>query len=427
MSLQKTDTIENAREKFIGRVGTAAPEIERVPLDAASGRVLAKDVYAEGDSPSFERAIVDGYAVRAADTVKSAGSDGVSLTLRGSVRIGKAPEFALASGECAYVPTGAMIPDGADAMVMVEDTSAAEGRVALRVAVAVDFGIAHRAEDMKKGQLLLSRGTLLRPCDIGALAANGQAEVFVFAPLRLSIISTGDELVGVRDTPTRAEVRDINTSALSALAGENGYRVVSACVLRDEASVIQNAVLAALEKSDVVIVSGGSSMGEHDLTARVFKEITGEEAIVHGIAVKPGKPTIISHCKKTHTILIGLPGHPVSALMTFTLILSWYYRRVTGQQEALPTPARLSRDTQGTPGRTTLHAVALSIEGNRAIAEPVSGKSGMITTMTRADGFIIIPPQAVPAFAFDEQKAIRSHDIPPPQLLEGTDVLVYRY
>jgi molybdopterin molybdotransferase len=409
MSLQKTDTIESARAKFIERVGNVAPEIETVPLSEALGRILAKDVYAEADIPSFERAIVDGYAVRAAETAKAAGSgDGVSLTLRGSVSIGKAPEVELRSGECAYVPTGGMIPAGADAMVMVEDTVAGGGRVTVRATVAAGFSIAHIGEDMKRGQLLLSRGTLLRPCDIGALAANGMAEIFVFTPLCLTIISTGDELVDVRDAPAEAEVRDINTSALSALASENGYRVVSARVLGDERSLIQNAVQAALEKSDVVIVSGGSSMGEHDLTAGVFKEITGEEAIVHGIAVKPGKPTIISHCKKTGTILIGLPGHPVSAIMTFKLILAWYYRRLTGQREALPVPARLSRGTPGTPGRTTLQAVRLKLEGNRSIAEPVFGRSGMITTMTKADGFIII-------------------DIDTPQLLEGADVLVYRY
>lgn len=418
MSLQKTDSIEGARAKFIARAGHMTPAVERLPLADALGRVLAVDVYAAEDIPSFDRSIVDGYAVRSADMAAAAQTGGF-LRMTEAIAMGEAPKRALESGECAYVPTGAMLPEGADAMVMVEDTARDEaGRVTIRASappwatqgtLAVGAGIARAGEDMKRGGLVLSCGALLRPCDVGALAANGRMEVPVYSLFRLSVISTGDELVepraAPRSPPQGAEVRDVNTSALVALAAGSGYRVASSVVLRDDATAITEAVRGALGASDVVVVSGGSSMGERDLTAEVFKEITGEENIVHGIAVKPGKPTIVAFDARTQTVLMGLPGHPVSAMMTFRLMLAWFYRKLTGQREPFPIPARLCCDAPGTPGRTTLQAVALHLDGTGYKAEPVFGKSGMITTMTRADGFFVIDADAL--------------------ALEGTAVLVY--
>jgi molybdopterin molybdotransferase len=202
-------------------------------------------------------------------------------------------------------------------------------------------------------------------------------------------------------------VRDSNTSALAALASRAGFRVVAASVLGDDRAAIRDALVDALHSSDMAIVSGGSSMGERDLTAEIFEEVAGEGAIVHGIAVKPGRPTILSFEARTRTMLVGLPGHPVSAMTIFSLMPAWLYRKLTGQKEPFPIPARLDAGAQGTRGRTTLHAAALRFDGTGYVATPVAGKSGMISTMTRADGYFVIEADS--------------------SALEGTETTIYPY
>ena len=395
MKLLTVDTIEEARRKLLNcGIARSGLSCERLEIRHALGRVLAEDITAPEDVPSFRRSTVDGYAAISADTAGAGEALPVLLRLVGAVEMGKAAGFGLSRGECAYVPTGGMIPDGADAMVMVEYCEEVDGAGRREIAVyessAVGSHVMRIGEDLRQGEILLRRGAKLRHREIGALAAAGIARVPVYLPLRITVISSGDELVSPNERPALGEVRDINTLALGALARESGYRVVDARVIGDDEKALEEAVREAMEKSDVVALSGGSSQGAKDFTAKVFSGIADPGVFTRGLAVKPGKPTILGYDSKTDTVLAGLPGHPVSALMVFRILFSWLARQLTGQKEPSPIPARITCNLANSPGRTCYQPVALHPGEGGYLAEPVFGKAGMITSLTKADGYIVI-------------------------------------
>jgi molybdopterin molybdotransferase len=289
-----------------------------------------------------------------------------------------------------------MIPEGSNAVVMAEyaePAGSAPGRqpdVAVYEAVAVGAGVAEAGEDCRRGELLLRRGALIRSQEAGALAAAGITSIRVFAPLRLSLISTGDELVAPEENPRPGEIRDINTRALKALAVKRGYCAARTQVLPDDEGRIEAALGEALASSDVAVISGGSSQGEKDFTAAVIDRVTKAGVFTHGLAVKPGKPTILGWDEENKTLIAGLPGHPVSAMMVFEILLAWLADKLFGKPVPFPVPARVSCNVPGSPGRTVLQPVILRLEDSGFFAEPVFGKSGMIMTLTRADGYIVI-------------------------------------
>ena len=399
MKLFTVDTIDDAREKLLKACGHPTSPLlktKTISLDELSsyantaGRVLAEDIYTACDIPAFRRSTVDGYAVVAVDTAAAGESIPVFLRQTGAVSMGKAADVTVHPGECAYVPTGGMIPDGADAVVMVEYAESTGDNVAVYEAVAPGAGVAELGEDLTKGALLLPKGKALRAQEIGTFAAVGIITVPVFAPLTLTLISTGDELVPPQQNPRLGEVRDINTHALGALAVRRGYDVLAAHVLPDDEERLETAVREAMTASNVVAVSGGSSQGEKDLTAKIIGRIAKPGVFTHGLAVKPGKPTILGWDEESKTIITGLPGHPVSAMMVFEIILGWLIDTLFNKPLPFTVPARISCNIPGSPGRTLLLPVILRNEGESYIAEPVFGKAGMIVTLTRADGYIII-------------------------------------
>ena len=396
MKLLKVDTIEEAREKLIRCVKPWPLKTENITLAAiaimsgSAARVLAGDLHASSGIPGFRRATVDGYAVLAQDTAAAGESIPVFLKQAGTVQMGKPAGFSIKSGECAYVPTGGMLPEGADAVVMVEYCEAAAGNIAVYDAAAAGAGMAEAGEDVKKGGLLLRRGALIRPQEAGALAAAGITKVPVFVPPKLFIISTGDELVPPDQEPGPGEIRDINTSALRALASKRGYQVVMSRVLTDDEEHLKTTVAEAMGSSDVVIISGGSSQGEKDMTAAIIDGEAEPGVFTHGLALKPGKPTILGWDEESKTLLAGLPGHPVSAMLVFELLLGWLVDRLFGRAPPFPIPALLSCNVPGSPGKTVCQPVILKYNENACYAEPVFGKSGMITTLTQADGYFII-------------------------------------
>jgi molybdopterin molybdotransferase len=290
-----------------------------------------------------------------------------------------------------------MIPPGADAVVMVEYTESFGGNVAVSDSVAVGSGVALAGEDVRKGDLLLRRGTLIRPQEAGALAAVGVTSFKAFAPPKLKIISTGDEIVPPDSNPLPGEIRDVNTYALKALACKLGYNVVSARVLPDDDERLYAAVKEASAVSDVVVISGGSSQGEKDNTARVINRASRPGVFTHGLALKPGKPTILGWDGESQTLFAGLPGHPVAAVMVFHLLLGWLLDKFLCRRAPFAIPAKISCNVPGSPGRAlclpvTLHPEDDAFSAGKCAysAEPIFGKSGMITTLTRACGFIII-------------------------------------
>ena len=376
MKLLTVDTLDEAREKTMQRVKSRPLESEMIFPDQALGRILAADLCAVSDIPGFRRSIVDGYAVVAADTAAAGEAIPVFLKEAGSVSMGKPAGFSIRSGECAYVPTGAMLPNGADAVVMVEYAEKAGGNIAVYEAAAPGAGMVEADEDLRKGECLLRRGTLIRPQEAGALAAAGITELPVFAPLSMALISTGDELIPPEQEPRSGEIRDINTQALKALASKQGYRVVSAQVLPDDEERLEAALREALIASDVAVISGGSSQGEKDASARVINKIAKPGVFTHGLSLKPGKPTILGWDEESQTLLAGLPGHPVAAMVVFELIFGWLSDKLfcRSRPSAFPVPARISCNVPGSPGRTVCLPVILHAEGTSCSAEPVFGK-----------------------------------------------------
>ena len=390
MKLLTVDTIEEARQKILAFTRHWKLSIEKIELSQALGRILAEDIFTPDDIPNFRRSTVDGYAVQSKDTAGAGEALPVMLKLIGTVEIGKPAGFNIRSGECAYVPTGGMIPEGADAMVMVEYSEVFGDEIAIYGNAAPLSNLVSIGEDSPKGELLLHRGTKILSHETGALAAAGITQVPVYAPLRISILSSGDELVAPDKKPGLAEVRDINTSALGAIATESGFKIVVSKALKDDEKALEEAVRDAMLKSDVLVLSGGSSKGNKDLTAVILSRLAEPGIFTQGLAIKPGKPTILAYDKLTDTILAGLPGHPVSALIVFRVLLSWLIMQLTGQKEALPIPAKIGCNIANTQGRSSYQPVVINLQDGVLFAQPIFGKAGMISTLTKSDGYIII-------------------------------------
>lgn len=391
MKFLKVDSLEQARDKMMASLQDVFTKTEQVGLKEAAGRCLAEQIYCPEMVPDFRRSTVDGYAVRARDTQGAGESIPVFLDIVEEVAIGSPAVHTLKSGECAYVPTGGMLPDGADAMVMVEYTELFDEKsVAVYSAVSPGNAVVQIGEDAEKGQLLLEEGTRLDAKSIGVLASIGRKQVEVFRPWRLMVISTGDELVLPGEEKTACRVYDINTSAICTLAREHGMEVVETVTLRDEEELLEQALRRSLAICDIVVVSGGSSQGKKDMTARLIDKIAVPGVYTHGLALKPGKPTIIGTDDASETLLIGLPGHPVAAMMVFELLVVWLQKRMFKEKEKICIPAVLESNIPGAPGRATCQMVKLTASGNGYRARPVFGKSGLMSTLTQADGYVLL-------------------------------------
>lgn len=391
MKLLQVDTLDQARKKIKDAFGNHEMATEMIPLCQAGGRVLAEDVCASENIPGFYRSSVDGYAVCAKDTAGATESIPVFLEIVEEISIGSEAKKPVKSGQCSYVPTGGMIPDGADAMVMVEYSELFdENHVAVYQSAPFGKSVVVPGEDVRQGQVVLKSGTVIGPAQAGALAAVGKAEVLVFVPWKIAILSTGDELVAVERTPGPGQVRDINTWALNAFARSAGLETVMLKVLPDKEDLLTETLRQAMEISDLVLTSGGSSQGKKDMTNEILDLVSDGGVFTHGLALKPGKPTILGYDKRTDTLLCGLPGHPVAALTVFQLLVIWLWKELTGQKGEILTAARMATNLASAPGKTTCLLVRLTEREDGYWAEPVLGKSGMITTMSQADGYVIV-------------------------------------
>lgn len=392
MRLLKVDTLQGAREKLLNAATSKHPEIEILPFEDCLGKVLAEDLVSRDSIPGFRKSTVDGYAVIAQNTQGVTESIPVFLEVVEEVAIGMAPRKTLQSGQAIYVPTGGMLPEGADAMVMVEycekfdDTS-----IAVYNSVSPGRNIIAEGEDIHTGNVFLEKGKKLRAQEIGVLSATGVTEAKVYKPWKITVISTGDELVDASQIPEKGQTRDINTYSISAISRNHGFRIVERKVLKDDKALLTETIQSAMKESDVVVCSGGSSQGEKDYTAAVMDELSHGGVFTHGIALKPGKPTILGYDEESETVLVGLPGHPAAAMMVFELFVIWLYRQMTGQKEAPATVARISENVAAAGGKTTCIFVELSPnEEGMYTAKPILGKSGLMTTLTRSDGYTLI-------------------------------------
>ena len=361
---------------------------ETVPYSEALGRVLAEDITAEEYVPDFDRSTVDGYACRAADTFGCSDAIPAILTVAGEVQMGRGADFALARESCAYVPTGGAIPSGADCAVMIEYTEDyGDGTVGILKPGAPGMNLIFRGDDVFPGKPILKAGRVLTAQDIGALAAVGRTQVPVVRRLRIGVISTGDELVPPEEAPGPGQVRDVNTPLLAAMLKEFGADCVSYGIVVDDEALLREKVRIAARECDAVILSGGSSVGVKDATCRIIEEMG--ELLLHGIAVKPGKPTILGRAGSIP--MIGLPGHPVAACIVAKLFVLPLLGRLSGRvREQLPVTAELTESLGANHGRAQVSACVLKREGGKLLATPIRSKAGLITQLAGADGFFVI-------------------------------------
>ncbi len=358
---------------------------EFVPLQNAEGRVLASDITADMDIPGFSRSTVDGYALRASDTIGASESLPALLSISGSVAMGETTAITIFPGTCVYIPTGGAVPEGADAIVMIEYCEQIGDEVLVRRPVAKGDNIMAQGEDFLKGEVVLSPGICLSPREVGVLAAVGQAEIPVFRRPVLGVISTGNELVPVSDTPGTGRVRDSNSYLVGAFLQARGCIPVYLGIARDERDVLRQRFQVALSRCDAVIISGGSSKDYRDLTADLIRE--QGEVLVHGISIAPGKPTIIGRAGGKP--VIGLPGHPASAYVVLLVIVQPLLAVMTGRMEE-KTPSVtmvLAENIPSAKGREDYVRVRFS--GGQAV--PEFGKSGLMNTLIRSSGLVRIP------------------------------------
>lgn len=392
MRLLNVDTTEEARRKLLEAASAGKPKAETVYFTESCGRVLAEDIPAGENVPGFRKSTVDGYAVKASNTQGVSESVPVFLDVVEEIQMGTVPKEKISDGQTSYVPTGGMLPDGADAVVMIEYTEKFDEKsIAVYDSVSDGRNVIQEGEDITVGEIFMRKGSRVRPQEIGVMASAGVTEVKVFRPWKVTVISTGDELAPVEGRIEKGQTRDINTYSLSAAAERYGFHVVGRAVLKDDREAIKVAIANAMKESDVVLVSGGSSQGEKDYTADIMDELSGGGLLTHGIAVKPGKPTILAYDSRSETILAGLPGHPAAALLIFEMMIGWLHRRLTDQKEPAKIAARVTENVAAAGGKATCLLVELRKEdGGVYEAEPVLGKSGLMTVLTRADGYAVI-------------------------------------
>ncbi len=367
---------------------------EIAPLDKALGRVLSGDIVSPEDLPGFPRTVVDGYAIRAKDSFGATESLPALLEIVGEVGMGQVPSMTVAAGQAVKISTGGMVPKGADGVVMVEYCHLMDQTtVEVSRAISPQENVIQPDDDFKKGAVVLRKGWKLRSQDVGVLAGLGVTEVTVYRKPRVAIISTGDEVIPVQEKPKPGQVRDINTYTLSAFCTKESAEPVPLGLCRDDFEQLRNMLLKGLETADTVWISGGSSVGTRDLTLKVFESIEGTELLVHGISISPGKPTIIA--RKGATAVFGLPGHTASAMVVAEVFLAPFLARLGGettfgQRVQNKVSARLSRNIESASGRDDFIRVRLIQKDGEWIAEPIFGKSGLISTLVEADGLLRI-------------------------------------
>jgi molybdopterin molybdotransferase len=401
---------DEARALLLSHLSKAVLDSELVDVPSSLGRVLAEDIVAPQALPDFQRSTVDGYAVRARDTHGASDSLPAYLNLIGEVPMGDAPGFEIGAGQCALIHTGGMVPNGANAVVMLEYTQqtgsagqlpTATNEIEIFRAIADGENVIRIGEDVAQGQTVQPKGSLIRPAEIGGLMALGIVQIRVVSQVRVGVISTGDEVIDPGQSPRPGQVRDVNSYTLAALVEKSGGMAKIYGIVSDQFDAVKDIAAKALSECDVVIITAGSSASTRDRTADVIRSLGEPGVLVHGINTRPGKPTILGVCDGK--AVIGLPGNPVSALVNGYLFVVPVIEKLL---DVLPRPkptalAKLTVNLPSQAGREDWWPVKLTRPERSPAqwigeyeANPIFGKSNLIFTLAAADGLIRIDPDA---------------------------------
>jgi len=385
-------TVAEAREILAGHL-SAGQKVQRVPLLESLGFRLASGVKAGDDVPGFDRSTMDGFAVRARDTFGASESLPAYLDVTGEVYMGRDAGGTVETGQAWKIPTGGMLPPGADAVVMVEYTeSLDENTIGVTRPVGPGENVVRRGEDVARGEVVLPAGHIIRPQDLGMLSAVGVHAVDVMTPVRVGIVSTGDEVVPVDAVPGPGQVRDINSYALYGQVKACGGEPVLYGIVRDDFGALKDRMETAVSECDMVLLSGGSSVGTRDVASKVIESLGSPGVLFHGISIKPGKPTV--GAVVNNRPVFGLPGHPVSAMVVFELLAAPLVRYGEYRQNPpeFAVRAKITRNMRSSAGREDYIRVKLREDDwGELLADPILGKSGLIATMVKARGLAKIP------------------------------------
>ena len=378
--------------------------VENVSLLESHNRVLAEDIISDINVPEFNRSTVDGYAIKSKDSHGASSSIPSVFNIIGEVKMGETSPYSISAGEAVYVPTGGMIPEGADAMIMIEDTEKLDD-LTLMVYKAISYNenIILKGQDIGIGEIALKKGRSLTPEAIGVLAALGKNQIKVYKKPRFYIISTGDEIIDLDEKLELGKIRDINSYALDGLIKNLGGDVVNRTIVRDNYEKLKAEVEKGIKESDIVLISGGSSVGTRDYTDKVINSFCGKGVFIHGISIKPGKPTIIGEGEGKP--IIGLPGHPVSSIIVFKVIVEDFINKKLGKKNiASQVKAIMNFNFPSSSGRETYQMVKLNEIDGKIYANPSFGESGMISLLANADGYIVINSQEEGVYKGEERQ-----------------------
>lgn len=369
--------------------------VEEVDIKITLHRFLAEEIIAPDNLPGFNRSAMDGYAIRAEDSFGATGSLPSYLKIIGEIKMGVRPEFKINPGVAVKISTGGMLPEGANAVMMVEYTENINNNtIEVRRSISPWENVIREDEDLKTGEIILRKGHRLRPQDIGVLAGIGKTNIKIYRKPKIAIISTGNEIIPAKEKPLISQVRDINSYTLGACIEEAGGAPVYRGIIKDEVTLLEQEIKKTIkeDKTEAVIISGGSSVGVRDITLEVLNRLGKPGVLIHGVSVKPGKPTILAIADNRP--IFGLPGHPVSAMIIFDLfvrpLISWLQGGEYNYNSAKEIEAELTCNMVSDSGREDYVRVFVYKEGEKFYAEPILGKSGLISTMIRASGLIKI-------------------------------------
>ncbi len=391
-----TRTFEEAVELLYKNYQLPGLESQRIRVRDSLDRVIAEGIVSPEDLPPFTRSTMDGYAVKAFDTQGASEQQPLYLNVIGEVKMGEQFNGELKDKEAIRISTGGMLPNGADAVVMVEYTELVDdSTVELVKGVASGENLVEMGEDIRLGDLVIDEGVRIRPQDIGAMLAVGLAEIKVFQRPKLGIISTGDELVEPEEKPEIGKIRDINSYTLEAAAKKAGAEVNLYGIVVDVSDKLEELLAASNDKNDVTLISGGSSVGTRDMTLDVLEKLAKRKVLVHGLSIKPGKPTLITIINGKP--VFGLPGHPTAALTIYNQLVKPLVYRLSGERirfsfmKERTVRAYIDRKVASVQGRLDFIRVKLTEDKGRIIATPIFGSSGLIQTLIKADGQVRIP------------------------------------
>ena len=386
-------SLTEALKTLLDKIPQRSLPCEKIVIEEAYNRITYENIYAPENLPGFKRSTVDGFTVRSQDTFGAKETNPVYLTVKGEIPMGETPFFSINPGEAASIGTGGMLPDGADAVVMIEHVNlVSPDLIEILKPVAPGDNVIFEDEDIKKGELLIPAGKKLKPQDIGALAGLGIIDVKVVRKPVVAIILTGDEIVPHHEKAPPGKIRDINSFTLAGLINNTGGIPLKMGIVKDKYENIKKLAEKAYNLADIILITGGTSAGIKDMTSQIINELGKPGIIFHGVLIKPGKPIIAGICNNKP--VFGLPGHPVAVYICFELFVKPVMEKLMGVSEKTlkkRIKVKLSKSIHSNAGRTDFIRVFLEERNGELFANPLLSKSGLITTLVKADAILCIP------------------------------------